>query len=249
MKVNGVELGNKPLTKGQIKYLAERFNTVKEEIEREYGTSKANLKVIAGKGYVGIGIYKKENKGQTGTEIILHTDTDEEHFGYKNKTNIKSVKVHLAKLKKQPDWQSIKPLIKNTLRQVYTDEFHNIPTMAVEEMTLGNFTKLTKKKGLRIYQINPYDSLETLYRKRIFVTDKVKAITKVKLKNTFKFVAIPNVEILKNGDNLNKVLKSVGAVQATHGTVINEETGKIIMRYQDVNGKIDVTTLRYKKSS
>lgn len=249
MKVNGVELGSKPLTKGQIKYLAERFNTVKEEIEREYGTRKASLKVIAGKGYVGIGIYRKESKGQVGTEIILHTDTGEENFGYKDKSSIKSVKVHLARLQKQSDWQSVKPLIKNTLRQVYTDQFHNIPTLSVEDMTLGNFTKLTKKKGLKICQINPYDSMETLYRKRIFVTDKVKTITKVKLKNTLKFVAIPNIDILKNGDNMSKVLKSVGAVQATHGTIINEETGKVIMRYHEETGKINVTTLRYKKTS
>jgi len=227
MIVNGNKVGDKPLTKGQINYLTERLGTVQKEVIRDY-ENKVGCRVFKGKGNVSIGIVNEENKSIS-LLFTFFTVNDEKYY---EEPNLNTKLRHRVPLGKFEDWKHLKTLLKRSLDTHIKDEYFPEEKMEVVEMTQGEFTKLTGKRGLKVFEINPYNSHERLYRTSFFVTNKVNSIVKISLRGKFKFLAIPSLDVLRNKENMKKVLDIGTRVAAPYGTIVEEDTGNVVMNYR-----------------
>lgn len=225
--INGVNVGDKPLTKGQITYLGERLSTVGKEVIREHKSREFTIKVFRGKGYVGIGVVNQKT-GNFSLCFLFHTVMDKKYF---EEPKIPTKLRHTVHLKKMETWAQLKPLLKGSLNRHIKEEYFPLGELNIVTMSQGDFTKLTKKKGIRLFEINPYNSDEKLYRTPLVVSDKVQDIVKVINRGKMKFIAIPSMDVLWNRKNLKMVLDLGSRVQATYGTIIDGSTGKPVFRY------------------
>lgn len=232
MIINGKPIGDNGLKTGQVVYLAERLDTVVNEIEKEYPTRKLNYRIIVGykQSYLYIGLRKLDAK----KDSILYVFQSINQEKIKPEEIITEKVIHVP-LEKFDDWMHLKEILLHTLKKHIENHLVYIKkdVLKVTSMTQGEFTKITKKKVIKTYYINPYDSSEPFNRSGFFVTNKVNAIVGVYLKSKLQFIAIPSIDSLKDKRNLAKLIDVGSKVKGTYGTIIEGDTEKVVIRYRE----------------